>query len=260
MNLETAKIETSEAARQDLLSVTLLSSKGAITEPVITDRIFGSPLSDRLILAHREAGNIVIDPFREENLQSSSYDVCLGEYYYEEQDPGAGFTLFNPYNPEHVKRVWGNSKFADRARLIMETYGFPQTAWDNIDPDDRLILLKPRHTYLCHTQEFIGFQNVGTTMMKARSSVGRDFLEVCKCAGWGDVGYINRWTMEVTNNSLKYWIPLIVGSRVAQMIFFYTGETDRPYSKSGSYQNTEDLVKLKTEWEAESMLPRLKRY
>jgi hypothetical protein len=32
-----------------------------------------------------------------------------------------------------------------------------------------------------------------TTMMKARSSLGRNFIEICKCAGWGDVGYINRW-------------------------------------------------------------------
>ena len=24
-------------------------------------------------------------------------------------------------------------------------------------------------------------------MMKARSSLGRNFIEVCKCAGWGDV-------------------------------------------------------------------------
>lgn len=27
-----------------------------------------------------------------------------------------------------------------------------------------------------------------TTMMKARSSMGRNFIEVCKCAGWGDIG------------------------------------------------------------------------
>jgi dCTP deaminase-like len=50
--------------------------------------------------------------------------------------------------------------------------------------------------------------------------LGRNFIEVCKCAGWGDIGYTNRWTMEITNNSRHYSIPLVVGRRVAQIIFF----------------------------------------
>lgn len=58
--------------------------------------------------------------------------------------------------------------------------------------------------------------------MKARSSLGRNFIEICKCAGWGDVGYVNRWTMEITNNSRYYTIPLVVGRRVAQIVFFET--------------------------------------
>ena len=37
--------------------------------------------------------------------------------------------------------------------------------------------------------------------MQARSSLGRSYIEVCKCAGMGDVGFCNRWTMEITNNS-----------------------------------------------------------
>ncbi len=34
------------------------------------------------------------------------------------------------------------------------------------------------------------------------------------------IGYINRWTMEITNNSRHYAIPLVVGRRVAQIVFF----------------------------------------
>src|SRR5437899_2198493 len=87
-----------------------LSSSGQDVE-----RIVGSPLSDRLILAHMEVGNIVISPFKDRNLQNSSYDVSLGRYYYAEQEPGPDFTLFNPYNFDHVKRVWGESQQAVRA-------------------------------------------------------------------------------------------------------------------------------------------------
>lgn len=76
---------------------------------------------------------------------------------------------------------------------------------DNMSPDDRqalvfallmidrIIWITPGETILAHTNEFIGGCKSVTTMMKARSSLGRNFIEVCKCAGWGDVGYINRW-------------------------------------------------------------------
>lgn len=224
-----------------------------------TSQIVGSPLSDRLMKAHIEVGNIIIYPFEEKNIQSSSYDVRLGRYFYEEQNPDFDFTLFNPYNPKHVDRVWGQYKQAERARVVMGRYSLQPKEWDNIDPEEEIILLGPGKTYLCHTEEFIGFQNVGTTMMKARSTLGRDFIEVCKCAGWGDNGYINRWTMEITNNSTRYTIPLMVGTRVAQIVFFYTGETDKPYSGTGNYQSCDDLEELKRSWKPENMLPKLKK-
>lgn len=230
----------------------------AIETELVTDQIVGSPLSDRLILAHRKAGNVIIEPFKEKNLQSSSYDVSLGRYYYGEQDPGPDFTLFNPYNDDHVQRVWGHYNHAELARNLMEKYHrFPKDEWQGISPDDEVILLAPGKTYLCHTEEFIGFQDVGTTMMKARSTLGRNFIEICKCAGWGDNGYINRWTMEITNNSTKYTIPLVVGTRVAQLVFFYTGETDRPYNMFGNYQVGSKLDYIMKNWKPENMLPKL---
>lgn len=225
-----------------------------------TDTIVASPLSDRLILAHINAGNIIIKPFNERNLTSSSYDLRLGRYFFAEQEPGPDFTFFNPYFDKHVRRVWGEEHHhASRARELMDKYSFPPDAWTNIDPEDEVILFAPGKTYLCHTEEFIGFRNVGTSMMKARSTLGRDFIEVCKCAGWGDNGYTNRWTMEITNNSTHYTIPLTVGTRIAQLVFFFTGETDRPYVGKGSYQHTPDIEELQREWHPRDMLPRLKK-
>jgi hypothetical protein len=54
----------------------------------------------------------------------------------------------------------------------------------------------------------------------------------------GDVGYINRWTMEITNNSRYYSIPLVVGRRIAQIVFFDTIGTiqGRSYEQVGKYQ------------------------
>jgi len=95
-------------------------------------------------------------------------------------------------------------------------------------------------------------------MMKARSSLGRSFIEICKCAGWGDVGYVNRWTMEITNNSGRYHIPLVVGRRIAQIVFFETGAIlSSDYPVSGKYQSSEYIEEIRRSWNPEMMQPRL---
>jgi dCTP deaminase len=213
-------------------------------------------LSDRRILEEVKRGDIIIEPFDRRNLATSSYDVTLGEYYFTEQHPQHFENLYNIYDKKRIDTVWGTKpRKAKPAKVALERYNFD---YAGIDPDDLIILLGPGETVLGHTNEFIGGRNHITTMMKARSSLGRSFIEVCKCAGWGDVGYINRWTMEITNNSNKYYIPLVVGRRIAQIIFFETGEIlDSDYASSGKYQSTQSLAKLKKEWKPEMMLPRL---
>jgi deoxycytidine triphosphate deaminase len=64
--------------------------------------------------------------------------------------------------------------------------------------------------------------------------------------------------MEITNNSKHYAIPLVVGRRIAQIIFFETGPIlDKNYADTGKYQTTTDMKKLVKEWKPTSMLPRL---
>lgn len=214
-------------------------------------------LSDKKILAERKAGSIVIEPFIRANLATSSYDLTLGEWFYREQPPKYNHSLYNIWSEEHMRHVWGadNVERAIPAAKALEKYKFD---WDGISPTDKVIMLRPGETILAHTNEFIGGKNHITTMMKARSSTGRSFIEVCKCAGWGDVGYINRWTMEITNNSKNYIIPLVVGRRIAQMIFFETGEIEgADYAATGKYQAAQSLADLKKNWKPELMLPRL---
>jgi deoxycytidine triphosphate deaminase len=144
---------------------------------------------------------------------------------------------------------------AKTAQAALANFNFP---FDGIRPDDKVILLEPGETILAHTQEFIGGRGTVTTMMKARSSMGRDFINVCKCAGWGDVGYTNRWVMEISNASQHYIIPLVVGRRIAQIVFFDVGPIAAgSYIKDGKYQQTDDVAKLKKTWKPEMMLPKL---
>lgn len=215
-------------------------------------------LSKPAILRHMELGNIVIEPFKLDNLGSASYDVTLGKYYWREQHHGGGRITYNPYSKKDVERIWGGAYFeAEPYGKWMEKTGFKVV--EGIRPDDLVVWIEPGETILCHTEEFIGGRNCVNTMMKARSSMGRNFIEICKDAGWGDIGYINRWTIEVTNNSRFYQIPLVVGRRIGQMTFFETEPVAREdmYSKSGKYQTKVDIKTLKKNWSPDMMLPRI---
>ncbi len=213
-------------------------------------------LSDRKILEHMKKGTIVIDPFVRANLSTSSYDLALGEWYFRERPIKSENPIFNIWSKSDIDHVWGTS--AERAVLAKDALKEINFAWDGIAPSDKVILLHPGETILAHTQEFIGGRECVTTMMKARSSLGRVFVSICKCAGWGDVGYINRWTMEISNSSQHYTIPLVVGRRVAQLVFFETGPIlGKDYSATGKYNPGKNLSELKKNWHPTMMLPRL---
>lgn len=222
-------------------------------------------LSNDEILGYREHGLIVIEPFEPRNLSLNSYDVTLGEWYYRERPACIDDKVYDIYSESEVKRVWGEPH-----RAIEVTEDMQRTYhWVTNKPvGTRIIYLEHGESILAHTNEFIGGRDFITTKMHARSSYGRNFIEVCRCAGLGDVGYVNRWTMEITNNSRFYDIPLVVGRRIAQITFFKTGAHEfrgfeglfgpkRDYAESGKYQTTPDLDELKVSWKPEMMLPRL---
>lgn len=221
-----------------------------------------SVLSDSQILEAYNDKKIVIDPFNKANLSTSSYDIRLGEFFFREHRPnltGGESDIFNPYNRADVNRVWGTEAYQSVvAEEVFRNYPFDYVG---IDREDHIILLNPHETILGHSQEFIGGVSYHTSMMKARSSFGRCFIEVCKCAGWGDIGYFNRWTMEITNNSHYYAIPLVVGRRLAQIAFLSTGITlaENDYTTQGSYQQSKSLEEVKASWHPTMMLPQLWR-
>ncbi len=217
-------------------------------------------LSAPAILRHIKIGNIVIDPFDTKNLGNASYDLTLGEHYYREQSPMNGDAVFNIYNEADTARVWG--KKYSTAQPLSEEYLV--RVGEGIKKTDKVIWLAPGETILAHTQEFAGGQNVVDTMLKARSGTARNFISVCKCAGWGDVGYINRWTMQITNNSRSWHIPLVAGRRIAQIVFFEVepleekGNAGSYSTKADSkYQTSSVLKKIKKDWKPRDMLPKM---
>lgn len=222
--------------------------------------IFMSLLSKPEILKCLKAGTIVIDPFNEANVNNASYDVRLGKFYYRQQSMEHTETL-NPFYEKSVRKMYSDVQEAIPVSRVKSA----ENPFHNFNDDDLIILIAPSETILGHTIEFIGGRNGSggskalATEMRARSSVGRIGVAVCKCAGWGDIGYINRWTMEITNFSTSI-IPLPIGMRIAQILFHETEpipDEGQYHTISGKYQGTGDLEEIKRTWKPEDMLPKL---
>lgn len=218
-----------------------------------------SLLSRNMILHHIKEGNILITSFNPENVRTNSYDIRLGEYFFQERPFRASDRkIFNPFDPNDIKEYWGKPQEAIKAKDWMNKNG-PLV---NIRADDQIIILGPGETILAHSQEFIGGRTCVSSEMRAKSSMGRIGITVCKCAGWGDVSFFNRWTMEVTNHLIGASVLLVVGMRVAQIIFYQVDPLSEKetYSKiGGQYQTTDDPEKMMREWSPYLMLPKFNR-
>lgn len=216
-----------------------------------------SLLSKEMILRHIKEENIFVEPFNIQNLNTTSYDVRLGENYFQEQPFRALHRrVLNPFDREHIERYWGSSQKAIVAADWMTENGLLK----NIKPEDKIIVIGPGECILAHTEEFIGGRNCVTTEMRARSSMGRIGITVCKCAGWGDLGFCNRWTMEVSNHLKDTSVVLVAGMRVAQIAFYQVDPLKESYSSSGGqYQITDDTEKMMETWSPYLMLPKFDR-
>lgn len=207
-----------------------------------------------------EKGHIVQYPAAPELINASSIDVRLGYHFYRTDIRNGDGGIYNPYDEEDIKRYFGEPLEAQPLRDIRKVEELiDRRTLQNIDPNQPVILMRPHERILAHTHEFIGIRAPGTSSMQARSTTGRNGIVVCKDAGWGDPGYIGRWTMEIQNDNDEY-VPLQVGMPIAQIVFYHTGEVEGDYTTiSGNYQSSTDLDELIRTWTPDAMLPRSHR-
>lgn len=163
-------------------------------------------LSDRDIHRAKILGDITIDPFDPESLGPNSYDLRLGRtllVYSGVED-----------NPDRPLDPRDQSSLMTRPLLI---------------PDSGLVL-RPQRLYLAHTQEIAGSTKY-VPMIEGRSSVARLGLFIHVTAGFGDIGFVNQWTLEMVP---VLPIRVYVGMRICQ-IFFHTPETAPVKDYRGKY-------------------------
>lgn len=198
--------------------------------------------------------HIICHPLIHDNIRGSSIDMTLGEWFYkcDRGLPGVNHGIYNPFYKYEIEKYFGKPQ---RAESLRSAKYKPDREIKGVPEDHPLIIVPARSRILAHTHEFIGIHPPGTTEMRARSSWGRNGIAVCLCAGWGDPGYINRWTMEISNLNDEA-VPIPIGERVAQLVFHETGPVSGHYGDDGKYQGSTDIEELVKAWTPEAMLPR----
>lgn len=188
-----------------------------------------SILTDIEIKQGLDDESIVITPFDEANLGTTSYDVTLGEFY------------------------WTMTKDTMTQPVIVDS-NIPYGIWSKLHKGSHII--GPGETILAHTEEFIGCRRGSVPELRCRSTLMRLGVSIATSAGWGDVGYFNRWCFTMTNHSTRI-IVIPVGKKVGQMIWHSCGKTSKTYDEQGNYQKSACLSDIIENWHAEKdMLPK----
>lgn len=157
-------------------------------------------LTSRAIAAHRESGEIVIEPFDARLLGTVSYEFHAGS---------------------EIARVSG--PLDARIRTDPDFEEVPESGY----------LLEPRHFYLLSTHELLGSTTFAQRIFGTRA-IGSSGLFIDVSADLGHVGCITHWTLELVPT-----LPILLfpGQRIGQITFWTTAGTDSPYS--GYYQAME---------------------
>ena len=162
-------------------------------------------LSDQMIRAARNRGEIVIEPWREHALGTNSYDVHLG----------------------------GTLMTYARTTTVLDCKKVAPAAAHAIGPEG--FVLYPNILYLGVTEEYTETHK-HVPFLDGKSSIGRLGITIHCTAGRGDVGFCNHWTLEI---HVVQAVRVYAGMPIGQLIYFETGEVAVPYNKKAGAKYNE---------------------
>lgn len=153
-------------------------------------------LTDWEIKQAIDNGDIVINPFDENLINSNSYNVTLANTFYKVTKP-----LIDP----EIDKEYGE--------------------WFEANE----YIIKPGEHILGSTNEYIKISNGYVAMLSTRSSFARYGLSSHQNAGFVDSGFYGDLTFEISNENNISSVILRKGNEIGQLIFFKTNKCENPY-------------------------------
>lgn len=169
------------------------------------------------ILRRIDAGTIEITPFSLAQLNPNSYNVRLGS------------KLMTYNRLEYTNGKAGGSYLSPHRQ-------HSTTEWHM---DGKGEVLVPGTLYLAETIEHTKTLDC-VPQIQGRSSIGRLGIFVHVTAGFGDVGFCGKWTLELT---VVEPVKVFPGLEIAQIVYHEAVGERQPYK--GRYQGAEGLEACK---------------
>ncbi|MFW5876440.1 MAG: dCTP deaminase [Myxococcota bacterium] len=179
-------------------------------------------LSDRDVRARLEAGDVVIDPLKDPELQiqPASVDLRLA-------------ARFVVYRLPHVPCIDARDpRSVEEYTEIIEI------------PEGDGFVLQPGEFALGATEEWVKVPADLVARVEGRSSIGRLAVVVHATAGFIDPGFEGRITLELSNLG-RCAVKLYPGMRISQIVFHtMSSPAERPYGagRGSKYQGQEGAV------------------
>lgn len=171
-------------------------------------------LTDKQITSEIEKGTIVLRPYDVSCLGTNSYDVHLGKYL-----------------AMYVDEILDAKKHNQIKNFEIPASGY---------------ILYPNKLYLGITEEYTE-THAHVPFLEGKSSVGRLGIDIHATAGKGDVGFCNKWTLEI---SVSQPVRIYAGMPIGQLIYFnIDGEVQNFYNKKANAKYNEV-----SEYPTESMM------
>ncbi|MCI0421509.1 MAG: dCTP deaminase [Acidobacteria bacterium] len=184
------------------------------------------------ILHQRHAGKIIIEPFEIKQLNPNSYNLRLGDKLVNYTDV---LDVDHPRHPGDPKLYRSRKEVPGLRcldmRLMNHTVARPI-------PETGLVLI-PNVLYLGATIEHTETHGFAP-YIEGRSSIGRLGVCVHVTAGFGDVGFRGRWTLEIT---VVHPIRIYPGVEICQIAYSTVEGEVIPYK--GRYQDQKDVMSSK---------------
>ncbi len=145
-------------------------------EDINTTNLRGTSLTGSEIIHQVIMGNITIDDFKIKNINPNSYNLTLDN-------------VLKTYNP-----VYRNPNNPNDTRQYLDI--LKENPYNTYEIPESGFALLPGTLYIASTKERV-FTNKFIPEIGGRSSIGRLGITIHVTAGYGDIGFDGKWTLEI---------------------------------------------------------------